>query len=183
MTISSRYVLAGNATFTIETPTQHRTYRVERVEASARWKEAFFVKLLTGPNNETDWTYLGKLDDFTGQLQLTAKSKLTADAFPVKLFNRVMARVWSEDHAAYEQHGFKTHHEGCCGRCGRTLTTPTSVETGIGPECAKKLGIERTRPEADPFGEDPWKAAFAAQEARQEQLAFMSDPDFNNAYA
>ena len=31
-------------------------------------------------------------------------------------------------------------HEGRCGRCGRKLTVPSSIESGIGPECASKLG-------------------------------------------
>ena len=26
-------------------------------------------------------------------------------------------------------------HEGRCGRCGRALTVPESIERGIGPEC------------------------------------------------
>jgi hypothetical protein len=29
-------------------------------------------------------------------------------------------------------------HSGRCGRCGRTLTTPDSIERGLGPECAHK---------------------------------------------
>lgn len=142
MAISKKFILAGNATFTIETPDQgHRTYKVNHIEANDRWPEAWFVKILTGPDNNEDYTYLGKLDAFTGQLITTAKSCRKADHYDVKLLNRVLARVWGDDHAAYEQHGFKTHHEGCCGRCGRTLTVPSSVESGIGPECAKIMGI------------------------------------------
>jgi hypothetical protein len=30
-------------------------------------------------------------------------------------------------------------HVGTCGHCGRKLSDPTSLETGIGPECRKKL--------------------------------------------
>jgi hypothetical protein len=30
-------------------------------------------------------------------------------------------------------------HEGKCGKCGRTLTVPSSIESGIGPECMKSL--------------------------------------------
>lgn len=32
-------------------------------------------------------------------------------------------------------------HEGRCGHCGRRLTVPASINTGFGPDCAKKLGI------------------------------------------
>ena len=31
-------------------------------------------------------------------------------------------------------------HEGICGRCGRKLTVPESVERGLGPECAGLVG-------------------------------------------
>ncbi len=29
-------------------------------------------------------------------------------------------------------------HEGKCARCGRKLTTPESIQRGLGPECAEK---------------------------------------------
>lgn len=35
-------------------------------------------------------------------------------------------------------------HEGRCGRCGRKLTTPASVDTGFGPHCAVALGVPHT---------------------------------------
>ncbi len=145
--IDKTFLLAGQATFTIEHPATkereagHHTYRVERVEASDRWPEAFFVKVLTGPNNEADYVYLGKLDTFTGQVKLTAKSAFPADSWRVRLLNRVLCRLWGGEAAVIEQAGYKVHHEGHCGRCGRLLTVPSSVESGIGPECARIMGI------------------------------------------
>lgn len=32
-------------------------------------------------------------------------------------------------------------HEGRCGRCGRRLTVPESIESGFGPECAGRVGL------------------------------------------
>lgn len=143
MAISKQFILAGDAVFTVELPAgaekPHYTYRVQKVEANDRWPESFFVKLLTGPDNTSDYTYLGKLDPTAPRLVLTGKSKLPAEALPVRLLNRILARVWAGDHAAYEQHGYATHHEGRCGRCGRALTVPESVESGFGPECTKIL--------------------------------------------
>lgn len=139
MAVSRQFILAGDATFTIETPSTHYTYRVRKVEAGDRWPEAHFVSILVGPDNTDDYAYLGKLDPFTGQMVITRKSCRPADAIEVRLLNRILARVWSDDHTAYEQHGYKTHHEGTCGRCGRKLTVPSSVESGIGPECSKLL--------------------------------------------
>lgn len=145
MSVSKQFLLAGNATFTVECPKgakyPHVTYKVEKTEKTERWDEAYFVKVLCGPNNEEDYVYLGRLDTFTGQLQLTRKSALPATAFRVRLLNKVLARVWADDHTAYEQHGYATHHEGRCGCCGRKLTVPASVVSGIGPECCKKMGL------------------------------------------
>jgi hypothetical protein len=36
-------------------------------------------------------------------------------------------------------------HEGKCGKCGRQLTVPSSIETGIGPECIKTLSKAEKR--------------------------------------
>lgn len=32
-------------------------------------------------------------------------------------------------------------HEGVCGRCGRRLTVPESIEMGFGPDCLEKMGL------------------------------------------
>jgi hypothetical protein len=77
--------------------------------------------------------------DANGEGRLTAKSKYDDDSQPVKIIRRVLARIWQDDLAAVEATGWKVHHEGRCGRCGRTLTVPESIESGIGPECAKKM--------------------------------------------
>lgn len=37
--------------------------------------------------------------------------------------------------------GVQFWHEGRCGRCGRRLTVPGSIEIGFGPDCASELGI------------------------------------------
>jgi len=138
MPVTRDFVIAGDAIFTIETPdNKHYTFRVSKVAANDRWSDSWFVKMLTGPDNTSDYTYVGKLDYYTGQVLMTTRSKLSNDSYPMKLLNRVLARVWNDDHSAYEAHGYKTHHEGRCGRCGRLLTVPSSVQSGIGPECSR----------------------------------------------
>lgn len=139
--ITRPFVLAGSAIFTIEVPgDRHYTFLVDKVDPTDKFPNpAWFAKLLTGPDNTSDYTYLGKLDDFSGQLIMTSKSKLPADSFPVRLLNRILARVWCGDHDAYMRHGYRTHHEGRCGKCGRRLTVPASINSGIGPECARQM--------------------------------------------
>ncbi len=150
--ITSTFVLAGNSTFTIKSPDgTHRTYKVERVEGNDRFpKPAYFVKTLTGPDNTNDYTYLGKLDDFTGQVVTTAKSKSWEGTMRLRLLNRVLLRVWGNEGKLITDAGYDVMHAGTCGRCGRKLTTPDSLETGIGPECRKILGIEVQKAEPKP---------------------------------
>jgi len=38
-------------------------------------------------------------------------------------------------------HQLRIWHRGFCGRCGRPLTVPSSIATGIGPDCAERMGI------------------------------------------
>lgn len=149
--ISKQYILAGEAVFTIEVPEAYRgtsfkphyTFEVWMAPASMNWPAAWFLKLLTGPNNRTDFSYLGRLDKDSGKVLLTAKSKLPADSPVLKLLGKVLARIWADEGAVIEATGFKVHHEGCCGKCGQRLTTPESVERGIGPECWEMLTGER----------------------------------------
>jgi len=142
--LSSSWLLAGDAIFTVEIPeryrateAQHYTYRVQRVEANGNWPVAYFVKLLTGPNNTADYTYVGKLVD--GQVRVTGRSSYSLDSFPVKLLNKVLKRLFADELDVIEANGFRIHHEGRCGCCGRPLTTPESVTRGIGPVCADRI--------------------------------------------
>jgi hypothetical protein len=32
-------------------------------------------------------------------------------------------------------------HEGRCGKCGRALTVPESIESGLGPVCESREAI------------------------------------------
>lgn len=146
--ITKQFVLAGKAIFTLEIPATyqqaastrpHYTYRVKHKEADGQFDDTWFVSLLTGPDNTSDYTYVGLLLPHDGGLKLTKKSQFTDDTPPVKLFRRTLARLWANEQAAIEAAGFKLHHEGRCGRCGRVLTVPESVESGFGPECIGKI--------------------------------------------
>ena len=146
--ISKEFVSAGNATFTIEMAESfaakhqlkpHYTFKVKKKEASMKYPESWFVSLLTGRDNETSYSYLGMLDPKEGKFALTRASKLKDESMVVKLLRRSLERIWKNETQEIEAAGFKIHHEGRCGRCGRKLTVPESIETGLGPECAGKI--------------------------------------------
>jgi hypothetical protein len=141
MPLTRSWITAGKAIFTIANPAgDHYTYRVLQYEANSYYPETYFVSLLTGPSNETDYTYLGILRPGTGEVVLTAKSGYTADMIPVRVLRWALARIWK---GLSLPEGYRLHHEGRCGRCGRVLTVPESVASGYGPECIKFIAEAR----------------------------------------
>lgn len=133
--LTKTFILAGHAIFTTENPHGERyTYRVVHKPANNGYKESWFVSLLAGPDNTSDYVYLGLLNPATLSLRLTARSKMISSSKPVRVFDWITSLIRSEKNVP---DGYKLCHCGRCGRCGRLLTVPASVESGIGPECAK----------------------------------------------
>jgi len=131
------FMLAGNATFTLRslrTGTRF-TYRVrvKKEDADAKTEDpTYFVSLLRGRDNESDYAYVGVLRRDLG-LRLTAASRMGRRA------PAVVGLVWFLDAARCRREVLGTRlefwHEGRCGRCGRKLTVPQSILDGFGPEC------------------------------------------------
>lgn len=141
--IGRDFILGGKAIFTVSNPTGERyTFRVNRKEADARfdrWNDGqptFFVKLLTGPENSTDYTYLGILTP-AGDVKLTKASRFTDETKPVRVVRWALGLIFRGRRLP---DGYSIHHEGRCGRCGRLLTVPESVDSGFGPECLGRMG-------------------------------------------
>jgi hypothetical protein len=142
--ISREFVLAGRAVFTVEPPAatcqrfdfkSHYTFKVKHKEASGQYREAWFVQLLSGPDNASDYMYLGMLHAQTGAVRTTDKSCLTSDSIPVRIVDKVLRAIFGSRSDAISEAGWKVHHEGRCARCGRPLTVPASIERGLGDEC------------------------------------------------
>jgi len=127
-----QFALMGNATFTVrscKTGTRF-TFRVRQPKDDA----PHFVSVLNGPDNESNYAFLGTI--FNGEKFVHGrKSRITPEAPSAVAFNWVWAHIGNGLEGKVE-----IFHEGKCCRCGRKLTTPESVEAGIGPECIKHLG-------------------------------------------
>lgn len=134
-----RYVLGGNARFTIESAVTGTrfTFKVTASEDEPGKKAGvYFVSLLTGPDNLTDYAYLGIIPkDDPMSFRLTLKSRAGAQASSVKAFGW----LWRQVSAGRLPGSVRVWHEGSCGRCGRTLTVPESVASGFGPECIQHV--------------------------------------------
>jgi hypothetical protein len=131
--IGREFLFAGKAIFTVSNLEGERyTFKVEGMPGG----RCFFASYLTGSDNEGDYTYLAVIDERRDAVIRTKATPETAG----KIF-RVLAfavRVMLGKQKLPE--GYKVQHAGRCGRCARTLTVPSSIELGLGPECATKGG-------------------------------------------
>jgi hypothetical protein len=144
---SLEQIWAGKCTVTIEPPADwakahdrtHLTYRFTKSEDG----NVVFVSILVGPQNTADYAYIGILPRTGGGFRWTSKSKLLETDLRVRIVQRVLAAISEGRLAQVTNAGWNLHSSGLCCRCGRKLTVPASVETGIGPECESlhRLGV------------------------------------------
>lgn len=128
------YTLAGHATLTLTSQRTGTRYTFKISKCKDDSKKLWFVALLSGPNNETDYQYLGIIN---GEFKTTAKSRYGDDSVPVRAFRY----FWRHVDADQMPPEVEVRHCGHCGRCGRLLTVDSSIDRGIGPECASKMGV------------------------------------------
>jgi len=132
------FMLAGNARFTLRSVQSgvRYTYKIRKSDdrGDCVRPTVWFVSLLTGSDNNSDYTYMGLIN--SNKFGVTRKSKYSETSQPVVAFKW----VWGKLIANLDPHGVEIWHSGRCGRCGRSLTVPESIESGFGPECIGKLG-------------------------------------------
>lgn len=128
------FILAGNSRFTLvsDRTGSRYTYRLQQTDDNPN---LFFLSLLTGQDNENDFTYIGIVRN--NQYQWTRKVRLQPDSAPILAFTF----AWRHVTNGILPTGCQIWHEGRCGRCHRALTVPASIALGIGPDCAQMMGI------------------------------------------
>lgn len=138
--IALDFIFAGNSLFTVlNTNTGNRfTFKVKAAKEekdSTDTKETHFVRVLTSPDI---YEFVGTT--FERKYKHSKKSRIGNEAQSVRVFSWIIAQLTGGTLPQF----IEIWHEGRCGRCGRVLTVPSSIEVGIGPECAK-----RTQTKAD----------------------------------
>lgn len=144
------YVLGGRGRLTLVSRRtgQRFTFKIGRPRRPD--DSRLFARLLTGSDNESDYTFIGTLFlqpfhthrglTYPPRFKHSRKSHIGERAPGVRaaawLFDRVLRGSDEAIRALLAQ--AEVWHEGVCGRCGRSLTVPESIETGIGPVCAEK---------------------------------------------
>jgi len=128
-------LLAGNSILTFKNKqTQKRfTFKVRQ----NKQKTVYFVYVLSGQNNNSDYSYMGIIDVCTLEFKRTEASKITEEALSFKGFDFIFKSL-KEKKIKTNLRNLEVWHEGKCCRCGRLLTDPVSIERGLGPECCKR---------------------------------------------
>lgn len=129
-----RFILAGKAQFTVvNIKTENRaTYKVSQYIKEDGSKTPYFVSFLNGSDNDNSYKYLGCIFE-NGGFKITKKSPST-DSMSYIIFNWIYNTLFNKNTDLPEEVHF--YHVGKCCRCGRTLTTPESIRSGIGPICS-----------------------------------------------
>lgn len=131
--LARAFLLAGAARFTLVSKRtgERFTYRIAKT-GSREKRSPYFVSVLTGASNSADFTFLGTIFP-DGYYARGKKSRIDGDAPSARAFAWFWARLAGGQIPA----SCEVWHEGRCGRCGRALTVPESIASGIGPTCAE----------------------------------------------
>ena len=143
------FVLAGSAVFTVVSKKsgERRTFRVRLSDGPHSRPNTYFLDVLRGPDNESDYQYMGFLyflpQEFAphqlGVPHVKTARGIDPDHTGLALMRWVIDQTFArtEDTTRLFERS-EIHHSGVCGRCGRLLTTPQSIASGLGPICAQK---------------------------------------------
>lgn len=136
---SSELRLIPNGCFTILSSKtgKHRTFRIKMANQSkVRW-----VSLLTGQNNTRDYKSFAVVSNDWTRIFVFHKYRATDRTQKPTLYETyacmLECMLTGKDDGYYEKMGYSISGSRGCARCGRELTQPESIRTGLGPECRR----------------------------------------------
>jgi len=135
------FILAGQSRFTLTSKVSGNsfTFKINAPKDRATGetdRSILFVKVLTGPDNswDGDWMFIGFIRPQDTHVPLGGK-KGHPDAPSFRALDWTLRQLA----AGHIPEALEIRHEGKCGRCGRALTRPESIDSGFGPECIKDI--------------------------------------------
>lgn len=127
-----------NGIYTIQnlSTSDYRTFKIHSQLEDARFAPGRrIISLLDGADNHNSYRGFGFVEDdgiFVWN-KYRGKDKMSSfDWFSIMVWH-IATRT---PHNFFDYNAYKLHLEGKCIKCNRRLTTPQSIESGIGPICA-----------------------------------------------
>lgn len=134
------YITAGRGKATLVGESTRFTYRFKAPDDHS----CVWVSVLSGPENTNDYQYIGFISTRDGNSpELIAGRKGKAHATSFQALAWYVNKAFHNPDVAAKAHFW---HEGICGKCGRPLTVPESIERGIGPKCWAGSGNVLSQP-------------------------------------
>ena len=131
---SKKFILAGNSTFTVVSKETGKRYTF-KIRAK-KDGSILFVSYLFNQDNGKDYKFLGTIfkdSNPTPYRYFPSKKKTDPKSVVNRTFEYVYDAIMNQKQSKFDKIEF--WHEGKCGRCGRKLTVPESIEIGLGPYC------------------------------------------------
>lgn len=126
------YIFGGRGIVTLKSPTGiHHSYIFKKPRNEDQFPDdVYFVYAL---HDHDKLFYVGMVENC--RFRLTRSSRFLNDTDIVKGARYIMKMAFTENLNTK----MELYHEGVCSVCGRPLTNPKSIETGIGPRCRRRL--------------------------------------------
>lgn len=123
-----------NGIFTIKSPSgDHRTFRIHTwKQKEGETKITRSIGLLVGEHNTNDYNDFA----FVSGSKIIVWKKFRGTQ--LEMFASLVYDMLFGSH--YKNMGMELLITKNCMRCNRALTTPQSIEDGIGPECKQMMG-------------------------------------------
>lgn len=126
-----KYLMGGRGVVTLQSESGvHHTYRFQIPKNHRDEDDTMFIQTLIDGNT---WVYVGMYKE--KRFHLTKSSHFKIDSPIVKGVAFILKLMFRTNFSDSRMH---LYHEGICSRCGRPLTSPESIESGIGPVCRDK---------------------------------------------
>lgn len=128
------YLKGGHGVVTLESPQgKYYTYCFKKPKSPDKFAlGTLFAYVIEGKN---EYKYVGMLDMKRG-FRKTTNSEYDESSEQFKGAKYIVLMAAKDFDTP-----MKLYHEGVCSCCGKRLTKPESIEAGIGPTCAKLLGV------------------------------------------
>jgi hypothetical protein len=142
-----QFLTGGHALFTLvlRADGARRTFKVEQAppKPGDTRDPGFFVRLLVGPDNGSDYQYLGFMyRGSNGRSLFFSPGRNCRHPRVAETFRWFLTQI-ADGRAENLAKHVEFWHAGLCCKCGRTLTTPESIAAGIGPVCAGRAAAHK----------------------------------------
>lgn len=139
-----------NGIYTVSSPGGHFTIRLHTA-LKGDLKGKRILSLLVGPSNEDDYKGVAFWDDRAKTVRVWSRfvddkhasscgTRIDASRWEPSRWSSTQLKlaIWLRLALGYGRPGYALLREGRCLVCNRRLTTPESIESGIGPVCAER---------------------------------------------